>query len=229
MKDNKLKNIFQDRDRTNILKKIEQNALSYFVTIIPQWVSSNMLTGFGYFGNFITGLSFVLARYINIHFLFLSILGLFINWFGDSLDGRLAYYRNKPRRWFGFTLDLIVDWLGTLTIGIGILMYMHDLWILAAYGFIVLYGWSMIIAIHRYKITGFYSIDSGILGPTEVRVIIGALIIFEALVPGSLNYTATLASVILLIFNINDTIKLLHLADQRDIDEKEAKNAEVKN
>ncbi|MFV0470569.1 MAG: CDP-alcohol phosphatidyltransferase family protein [Paludibacteraceae bacterium] len=228
MKNNSSKNLFQDRERTNILKKREQKALEYLVTVIPRWVTSNMLTGLGYLGNFITGLSFVLAKYLGIHFLYLSIIGLFINWLGDSLDGRLAYYKDKPRKWFGFTLDIITDWLGTITIGIGILIYMKDLWVLAAYGFIVFYGWSMILAIHRYKITGNYSIDSGIFGPTEVRVLIGALIVLEVLVPGSLNYTATLASVALFTFNINDTIKLLHIADLKDKEESKAKKIEIK-
>jgi phosphatidylserine synthase len=37
--------------------------------------------------------------------------GFAINWFGDSLDGRIAYYRNTPRKWYGFALDCIMDWL----------------------------------------------------------------------------------------------------------------------
>ena len=48
---------------------------------------------------------------------------LIINWFGDSLDGRLAYYRNKPRKWYGFSLDITVDWFTTLLIGAGYAIY----------------------------------------------------------------------------------------------------------
>lgn len=212
--------LFHDRERTNISKKLEQNALAFLVKRIPQWMSSNMLTAIGFIGNGITCLSFVLAHYLGRLYLLLSIFGLFVNWFGDSLDGRLAYFRNKPRKWYGFTLDLIVDWLGTILIGLGFIVYMEKGWELAGYGFVVFYGWSMIIAIHRYKITGKYSIDSGILGPTEVRMIIGVLILLELFFPGSLKFTSVLACCALFIFNISDTIKLLKIADLKDIEER---------
>lgn len=216
----------QDRDRTNILKKLEQNALGYLVTIIPNWITSNGLTAIGFFGSIITCASFVLAHYFNPLFLLFTLLGLFINWFGDSLDGRLAYYRKKPRKWFGFTLDLIVDWLGTILMGFGLMVYMEGAWELAAYTFIVLYGWSMIIAIHRYKITDSYSIDSGFLGPTEVRIIIGFFFVLEVVVPNSLLITSVLACVMLFIINVLDTVNLLKLADIRDKHEKLIKEAE---
>lgn len=218
--------LFQDRDRTNILKKLEQKALSYFVTLIPKWITSNGLTAIGFSGNAITCASFVAAHYLGIQYLWFTLVGLFINWFGDSLDGRLAYYRDKPRKWFGFTLDLIVDWLGTILIGLGIMVYLNGPWEIAAYTFVVLYGWSMIIAIHRYKITDSYSIDSGILGPTEVRIILGLFFILEILIPGSLLFTSVIACSVLFLFNILDTIHLLKLADLRDKHDKLAKQEE---
>jgi phosphatidylglycerophosphate synthase len=215
--------LFQDRERTNVLKKIEQNALSYLVAKIPMWITSNGLTAIGFFGSVITCVSFVLAHYISTPYLLFSLLGLFINWFGDSLDGRLAYYRNKPRKWFGFTLDLIVDWLGTILMGLGILIYLNGPWEIAGYAFVVLYGWSMIIAIHRYKITDSYSIDSGILGPTEVRIIIGLFFVLEVIIPKSLLVTSVIACSVLFIINISDTINLLKLADLRDKHDKQVK------
>ena len=220
--------LFQDRERTNILKKLEQKALSYFVTIIPKWITSNGLTAIGFFGSAITCGSFIAAHYLGIHYLWFSLLGLFVNWFGDSLDGRLAYYRNKPRKWFGFTLDLMVDWLGTILMGLGFMVYMEGVWEFAAYAFVVLYGWSMIIAVHRYNITDSYSIDSGILGPTEVRIIIGLFFVLEILIPNSLLYTSILANVILFIFNVLDTVNLLKLADLRDKHDKLIKEEQEK-
>lgn len=218
--------LFQDRERTNVLKKYEQKALSYLVTIIPKWITSNGLTAIGFVGSAITCASFVVAHFFGTPFILFSLLGLFINWFGDSLDGRLAYYRNKPRKWFGFTLDLIVDWLGTILMGLGIMVYLEGPWEFAAYAFVVLYGWSMIIAIHRYKITDSYSIDSGILGPTEVRIIIGLLFVLEVIIPNSLLVTSIIACSALFIFNLSDTIHLLKLADLRDKHDKLAKETE---
>ena len=105
--DNALKAISKDRQRTNMLRRFEQRAIAYLVQRMPLFVSSNMLTGIGFLGNLILALSFVFGAIYSPYFLLFGIIGSFINWFGDSLDGRLAYYRNKPRKWYGFTLDII--------------------------------------------------------------------------------------------------------------------------
>lgn len=212
--------LFHDRDRTNILKGWEQSAISYLVKRIPGWVTSNMLTGIGFLGNVITGVSFILGEYLNKYWLLLSLLGLFVNWFGDSLDGRLAYYRNKPRKWYGFSLDLMVDWLGTMLIGVGVIVYFDSFWEFTGYAFVAFYGWSMVIAILKYKITGKYLIDSGLLGPTEVRVVVGFIIILEVIATGSLPILALLVCLILFTFNLKDSIKLLRIADEKDKEEK---------
>ena len=99
-----LRNVFSDRTRTNLLKKQEEMAISWLVQRIPSFITSNMLTGIGFFGNMIVCASFILASFYSRSFLLLGLIGFAISWFGDSLDGRLAYYRNKPRRKYGFTL-----------------------------------------------------------------------------------------------------------------------------
>ena len=211
-----LESISQDRTRTNLLRKHEQRALAFLVQRIPSWISSNMLTAIGFCGSVIVFASFVLAAYINRNYLILGVLGFTISWFGDSLDGRVAYFRNKPRKLYGFTLDITIDWISILLIGCGYIVYAQDIWELLGYGFIVMYGWEIIIALMRYKITGKYSIDSGIFGPTEVRIVISAIMLAEVLFPGSLIYSAILMVVILLSSNIADTRKLLKIADSMD-------------
>lgn len=218
-----LSKISKDRKRTNILKKHEQNLIAYLVQKMPDFVTSNMLTAFGFFGSIIVSLSFVLATYVDRRLLLLSILGFTINWFGDSLDGRIAYYRNKPRKWFGFTLDFSIDWLSNIVVGIGFAIYMEDDWQLIAFLFIMLYGWAMITALLRYKITNQYSIDSSHLGPTEVRIIICCLLTLEVLFPGALKYIGSLACLVLLIVNIIDFKNLLKSADDLDIQLKREK------
>jgi hypothetical protein len=89
-----LESISRDRTRSNILRKQEQQALAYLVQRIPFWVSSNMLTVFGFFGSLIVFSGFLLASVFNRNYLWLGLLGFAISWFGDSLDGRVAYYRN---------------------------------------------------------------------------------------------------------------------------------------
>ena len=224
-----LAKISKDRKRTNLLKKHEQNLIAYLVQRMPQWVTSDILTAFGFLGSLIIGLSFVLATYIDHRLLLLSILGFAINWFGDSLDGRLAYFRNKPRKWYGFSLDFTVDWLTNIVIGIGFAVYMEEDWQLIAFLFIMLYGWAMIMALLRYKITNNYSIDSSHLGPTEVRIIICLILSLEVAVPGTLKYVGSLACVVLLIVDIIDFKKLLRVADELDIQLREEKKDQTTN
>ena len=211
-----IKAISSERKRTNILRKVEQISIAFLVQRIPSWLTSNMLTAIGLFGNSLVFLSFLLAAYIDKNYLLLSTLGFVINWFGDSLDGRIAYYRNIPRKWYGFTLDLTIDWIGLVFIGLGFMLYVDQAWVLIGYAFVVLYGWSIIIAILRYNITGKYSIDSGLFGPTEVRIAIASILILEVIFNGSIVYFGLIALLALLIVNVLDFIKLLNLSDQRD-------------
>ena len=216
-----LRNVFSDRTRTNLLKKQEEMAISWLVQRIPSFITSNMLTGIGFFGNMIVCASFILASFYSRSFLLLGLIGFAISWFGDSLDGRLAYYRNKPRRKYGFTLDITIDWISIILIGLGYIIYAEGAWKMLGYGFVVLYGWEMIIALIRLNITGKYSIDSGKMGPTEVRIVIGLIMIAEVLLPGSLIYSAFVVVIALLFVNVLDTRYLLRIAD--DIDKKEHK------
>ena len=216
-----LRNVFSDRARTNLLKKQEEIAISWLVKRIPSFITSNMLTGIGFCGNMIVSASFILASQFSRSFLLLGLVGFAISWFGDSLDGRLAYFRNKPRKKYGFTLDITIDWISIILIGFGYIIYAEGPWKMLGYGFVVLYGWEIIIALIRLYITGKYSIDSGKMGPTEVRIIIGLIMIAEVLLPGSLNYSALVVVVALFFVNVIDTRYMLRVAD--DIDKKELK------
>jgi phosphatidylglycerophosphate synthase len=221
--------IAKDRERTNILRESEQKTIAYLVQRVPSWLTSDGLTAIGFFGNIMVAGSFVLGAYINRYWLLLSLLGFIINWFGDSLDGRLAYYRNKPRKWYGFSLDITVDWIGTILIGLGFTIYAPGFWKYAGFLFVVLYGWEMITAQLRYKVGGQYSIDSGIFGPTEVRLLLAFIITLEVFVTGTIQYLASAACIFLLISNLIESRKLLQLADQRDAEDRRLKEEELQN
>ena len=229
-----LRLIATGRRRTNILREGEQKTIAYLVQKIPSWISSDGLTFIGFLGNIMVASSFILAAFVNRYWLLLCLLGCIVNWVGDSLDGRLAYYRNKPRKWYGFSLDITVDWIGTILIGFGFMIYINFVsyinsgWLYTGFFFVVMYGWEMVTAQLRYKITGQYSIDSGIFGPTEVRVILATILTIEAFAPGPIQYLATVACVILLVSNLVEMRKLLLLADQQDKADRRAKEEEFK-
>ncbi|HKG07065.1 MAG TPA: hypothetical protein VKB19_11430 [Pedobacter sp.] len=222
-----LKRIFQDRKRTNILRTAEQASISYLVKRVPSFITSNNLTFIGTVGSVIVLAGFILAAYISRYYLLLGIAGLAINWFGDSLDGRIAYYRNIPRKWYGFSLDIIMEWISTVLIGLGYIVYARNQYELIAFVFVVLYGWAMIISQLRYKITDIYSIDSGVVGPTEVRVILSVILILEASFGHLIEYFAAAMCIILFVINFIDTKKLLRLGDIRDAADKEEREAQA--
>ena len=213
--------IFTDRKRTNLLAAPEQKFILYLLPKIPSYISPNILTLIGGLGSLLILLAFVLAHYLHSGYLILGIAGLFVNWFGDSLDGRIAYYRNIPRKWYGFSLDIIMDWCSTVLIGIGYYIYAGSDDEIFAFIFVVLYAWSMIISQLRYKITDHYTIDSGIVGPTELRVLIAMILLLEASVTNSINVCAFLMCTALFFINLSDTKKLLKLGDIRDEIEKD--------
>lgn len=218
-----IKTISEGRTRTNLLRKYEQSTLAYLVQRIPAWMNSDMLTAIGFLGSVIVFLSFVLAAYVNRYLLLIGVLGFVISWFGDSLDGRVAYYRHKPRKWYGFSLDVTVDWLGVILMGGGFIVYAISPWKIIGFLFVVLYGWEMITALLRYKIINQYSIDSGVFGPTEVRILISLILLLEVIFKNSIIYTSSLACLVLLIMNILETKKILQLADERDKNERGGK------
>lgn len=209
--------ISTDRERTNILRGPEQKAIAYLVQRIPSWISSDMLSFIGFAGSILVFVSFVLATYTDRTFLLLGVAGYMLSWFGDSLDGRIAYYRKIPRKWYGFALDISTDWLGIILMGLGFVIYAEGAWEIFGFGFVVMYGWEMITTLVRYKITDKYSIDSGIFSPTEVRIIISLFLILEVIFPKTLLYFTAFVTVMLFVINLVDFIKLLKLGDERDI------------
>lgn len=207
---------FSDRKRTNILKRAEQLTIAFLLPKVPQFITPNVLTLIGTLGSGLIFIAFVLGSYVTNRYLLLGIAGLAVNWLGDSLDGRLAYYRNIPRRWYGFALDIISDWIGIVLIGFGYYIYAENNTQIIAFAFVALYGWSIIISQLRYKITNEYTIDSGFAGPTELRFIIAIILIVEVLFHGSILYLTGTITIVLLIINIFDSLKLLKLGDLKD-------------
>ncbi len=96
------------RVNESILGLWERPALAWLVARIPAGVTPDHLTALGVCGALLTGMGFVLALG-SLNWLWLSSLGLCLNWFGDSLDGTLARYRRVERPRFGFFIDHTTD------------------------------------------------------------------------------------------------------------------------
>lgn len=210
--------IRQSRQRVNILKNAEFATIEYLCKRMPQWLKPDMLTAIGILGSAIVVGGLLLAT-LSKYFLLISILGFVIQWFGDSLDGRIAYYRNTPRKWYGWALDINADWISISLIGLGFYMYFPSFKALA-FVFVLAYGGSMILSLLQYKLNNRYVIDRSALGPTELRIIICAFLLLEIWVPYALITFTAIASTLLIYINAKDSIFVLNEGDKRDIKEK---------
>jgi len=175
-----------------------------------------MLTFTGFIGNIIVFLAFIFAVYFRKEYLWLGVPGFAINWFGDSLDGRIAYYRNKARKWYGYSLDVSVDWLGVVLIGLGCLIYLERPWAYLGFLFLSLYGWALIKSVIRLNVLGKHVIDAGKMGPTELRILISIVMVLEVYVEGALAYFVLAGCLILLLVNLADFRELLKETDRLD-------------
>jgi archaetidylinositol phosphate synthase len=107
------------RSNEGLLQPLERPALLWMVQRIPNWVTPNFLTGVAFIGTCIAAAAYVLSRW-QPAFLWLATAGLLVNWFGDSLDGTLARFRQIERPRYGFFLDQNLDAFEQLLIAIGI-------------------------------------------------------------------------------------------------------------
>ena len=204
-----------DRKRTNLLRNLEQPTIAFLCSIMPGWVTSDLLTFVGFLGSGIIAAGFVLAK-SDTNYLLVAIAGFVIQWFGDSLDGRLAYYRNSPRKWYGFSLDICIDWLSTILIGLGFYYFLPDAYKLLAFGFVTLYGWAMLLALLKYRVTDVYAVDTGRFGPTEFRIALCLVLLAELILPGALIVAGGIVIILLSITCATTFYSLLQAGNARD-------------
>lgn len=162
--------------RTNdiLLGPLERPALAFLAKHMPKWVSSDMLTVVGLLGSILAGVSYAMVgRGTSAEgspWLWLASLGFVINWFGDSLDGTLARYRNLSRPNYGYYVDHAVDGITSLLIftGIGLSgMVNFEIALIALSCWLLL----MLQVFLKTHVTGVFEMTSIKLGPTEVRLI----------------------------------------------------------
>lgn len=212
----------QERQRSNWLMAQEQRAIAWLCPRIPASISSNALTVLGILGSVLIGSALLLGKQQR-EWLWLGIFGLAVNWFGDSLDGRLAYYRKRSRKWYGFALDMMSDWISLSCMTLALAYYLP--WPMVPQMLAAAYGARMLLALLQYKITRQYRIDSGKLGPTEARLIMAMAFVGEIFLPTSLLWLSLLALLLLLLVDTFEFLQLLRHADTRDRVERAAEAA----
>jgi len=207
-----------------LLGPIERRLLAWFSQRMPLWVTPDILTMTALAAGVIIAASYALTT-ISRDFLWVANMGIALHWFGDSLDGTLARFRNIERPRYGYfidhSLDTLVEFLVALGMGFSPLLRLDC----ALFGLAAYLMMSVSVNI-RTCVTGVFRISYCKLGPTEFRA---AMIIFNtifyftdnpvvAYFQGSVTVCDLLAltagTVLLCIFSVSTALTALELRRQ---------------
>jgi len=163
----------QKRVLETLTGPFEKPALIWMSERMPAWVTPDVLTGVGIFGSMVVFAGYALSN-ISPAYLWLSTVGLVINWLGDSADGTLARVRRIERPKYGFFIDHTMDVIseGLIIIGIGVSPFVRlDVACLAYAGYLAM----SVLAYVRAFVDGIFKISYSRIGPTELRIVLVAV------------------------------------------------------
>jgi archaetidylinositol phosphate synthase len=162
-----------ERIQQNLLAASERRLLNWLCARLPAWTTPDQLTVLGFSGAMIVGAGYALSAF-GSHFLWLSIAGFCINWFGDSLDGSLARFRSIERPRYGYFIDHSADSLANMLwiIGLGLSPFVRlDVALFGLAGY-------LLMSIHTFlaaRVMGEFRLSYMAGGPTELRLMLIAM------------------------------------------------------
>jgi phosphatidylglycerophosphate synthase len=162
----------QVRVHQSVLAAAEKRLLVRMAGRLPRWINSDHLTLIALAAMALAGAGYAAARW-DRRGLWLVVLALALNWFGDSLDGTLARVRRVERPRYGFYVDHVLDIVGiTLLLGglacSGFMTPVIALAVLVAYLLVAgeVFLATAVHGVFRMSFAGF--------GPTELRILLAA-------------------------------------------------------
>src|SRR3954453_13642080 len=161
------------REPNFLLARHEKRLLVAIAGRLPRWVLPNDLTALGVAAAVGICIAYQ-ATNADRAWLWVASGLLVVHWFGDSLDGTLARVRGIERPRYGYYLDHLVDAVSTACIGVGLGL---SPFMLVATGALIVVAYLMLsinVYLESYAL-GRFSIGYGLIGPTEVRIVLIAL------------------------------------------------------
>jgi phosphatidylserine synthase len=158
------------RDLRSFTENAEKKLLVGIAKRLPSFVGPDHLTALGVAAMAGAGLCYRLLAISPLALLGVNLF-LFLNWFGDSLDGTLARVRGKQRPRYGFYVDHLVDAFGAIFL-LGGLALSGLATPFSALALLVAY---LLLQIHialKAHTTGVFQIAFGGVGGTEARLLL---------------------------------------------------------
>lgn len=154
----------------------EKGLLEILARKLPASATPDQLTVIGFGGAVMVAVGLVLTHFAPVSGSLVALVGLLVNWFGDSLDGTLARVRNIERPRYGFFVDHMTDLAAQflIVLGLGMSPAMRlDIAALALIGYLALSVYTLIkLHVSRSMQLSYFGV-----GPTEIRLVIAAGII----------------------------------------------------
>jgi phosphatidylglycerophosphate synthase len=167
------------RQHGSLLAAPEKRLLIWIAHRLPRAIHSDHLTILALVAMGGAGAAFAAARYWPLA-LWLVVLALLVNWFGDSLDGTLARVRQVERPRYGFYVDHVLDIVGiTLLLGgLACSGYMTPLVAMMALVAYLLVSAEVFLATAAH---GVFRMSFLCFGPTELRIVLacGSIALFN--------------------------------------------------
>ncbi|HKH22979.1 MAG TPA: CDP-alcohol phosphatidyltransferase family protein [Solirubrobacterales bacterium] len=197
MADEPRKGVEAEREPNFLLAKLERRFLPWAAGKLPRWILPDDLTALGVLAAFGVCGAYQLSNH-GRGWLWAASALLVVQWVGDSLDGTLARVRHIQRPKYGYYLDHIVDAIATAAIGLGLGL---SPFMLLSIGALIVVGY-LILSINVYLESmafGRFRLGYGLLGPTEIRVV---LILLNAALALDLGLDFRLLDLNLTVFDV---------------------------
>jgi phosphatidylglycerophosphate synthase len=158
------------RVQESVLAPAEGKVLRWLASRLPGRVHPDHLTILGFGSMILAGIFYGLSGAAPALLHIVNLL-IFANWFGDSLDGTLARYRNQQRPRYGYYVDHVADSIGTLVLvsGMAFSGYMSER---VAFALLAVY---LVLSIESYLVAhtlGEFRISFWKFSPTELRILL---------------------------------------------------------
>ena len=160
------------REHRSILAAPEKRLLIFIAERLPRSVNSDHLTALALASMGMAGAAFAAARW-DVRAVWLVVIALALNWFGDSLDGTLARVRRVERPRYGFYVDHVLDIAGA-TMLFARLACSPFMTPIVALGLLIAYLLVSGEVFLATAVRGVFKMSVGGIGPTELRIIFAA-------------------------------------------------------
>ena len=164
------KGVEAEREPNFLFARLERRFLPWAAGRLPRWVLPDDMTAVGVLAAFGVCAAYQLSNQ-GRGWLWVASGLLVLQWVGDSLDGTLARVRGIQRPKYGYYLDHMVDAIATAAIGLGLGL---SPFMLLSIGALIVVGY-LILSINVYLESmafGRFRLGYGLLGPTEIRVVL---------------------------------------------------------